>query len=155
MKVFGVRERSEIVSTILRERLDTLLPSLMRETGFDMWIVVSNEDNHDPVYKTLIPWETWAPILQIVVFFDRGEAQGVERLNVSITDLGELMTPAWSLADPDDQWAVLRRIVDERAPRRIGIDSSDVIWAADGLSAALRDKLVATLGAGQIGRAHV
>lgn len=146
MNVFGVRDRSEIVNTVLRERLDTLLPSLMRETGFDMWIVICHEDNHDPIFKTITPWEVWAPILQIVVFFDRGEPEGVERLNVSITDLGDLMTPGWSLDAPEDQWATLRRLVDERSPRRIGIDTSDVIWAADGLTAALRDRLVSTLG---------
>lgn len=146
MKVFGVRERSRIVDAILRERLDTLLPALMREAGFDMWVVICNEDNYDPVFKTLTPWEVWAPILQVVVFYDRGEAEGLERLNVSITDLGDLMTSSWSLTSPDDQWASLRRIVDERSPQRIGINSSDVIWAADGLTAALRDKLVVTLG---------
>lgn len=146
MKVFGVRQRSRIVNAVLRERLDTLLPGLMREAGFDMWIIVCNEDNHDPVFKTLTPWEVWAPILQIVVFYDRGETEGLERLNVSITDLGDLMMPSWSLTSPDDQWATLRRIVDERSPKRIGINSSDVIWAADGLTAGLRDKLVATLG---------
>lgn len=146
MKVFDVRERSRIVNAVLRERLDTLLPALMREAGFDMWIVVCNEDNYDPVFKTITPWEVWAPILQIVVFYDRGEAEGLERLNVSRTDLGALMTPSWSPTSPDDQWATLRSIVDERSPERIGINSSDVIWAADGLTAALRDKLVATLG---------
>ena len=146
MKVSGVREQSRIINSILRERLDTLLPSLMRETGFDMWLVVCNEDNHDPVFRTLTPWEVWAPILQILVFFDRGEPEGIERLNVSITDLGDLMTPAWNLESAEDQWATLRRLVDERAPKRIGIDSSNVIWAADGLSAALRDQLVSALG---------
>jgi hypothetical protein len=146
MKVFGVREQASIVDAILGERLDTLLPSLMRETGFDMWIVVCNEDNYDPVFRTLTPWEVWAPILQILVFFDRGEPDGVERLNVSITDLGDLATPAWSLVASDDQWATLRHLVDERAPGRIGINSSQTIWAADGLTASLRDALQSALG---------
>ena len=146
MKVFGVREQSNIVNAVLRERLETLLPSLMRETGFDMWIIVCNEDNYDPVFKTLTPWEVWAPILQILVLFDRGEAEGVERLNISIMDLGELATPAWNLEAAEDQWATLRRLVDERTPRRIGINSSHTIWAADGLSASLRDTLLSSLG---------
>jgi Metallopeptidase family M24 len=146
MKVFGVREQSSIVNAILRERLETLLPALMRETGFDMWIIVCNEDNHDPVFRTLTPWDVWAPILQMLVFFDRGEAEGVERLNISITDLGDLATPAWSLETAENQWATLRHLVEERAPRRIGINFSHAIWAADGLSASLRDTLLSTLG---------
>jgi Metallopeptidase family M24 len=146
MKVFGVRDQSNIVNAVLRQRLETLLPSLMRETGFDMWIIVCNEDNYDPVFRTLTPWEVWAPILQILVLFDCGEAEGVERLNISITDLGELATPAWSLEAAEGQWATLRRLVDEREPRRIGINSSHTIWAADGLSASLRDTLLSALG---------
>ena len=99
-----------------------------------------------------MPWEVWAPILQLLVFFDRGPSAGVERLNVSITDVGDLMTTAWSLEAPADQWETLRRLVDERAPRRIGINSSSVIWAADGLSAALRDRLVSALGSDHASR---
>ena len=38
------------------------------------------------------------------------------------------------------------RIVKERAPRVIGINESDVIWAADGLSASLKRKLTETVG---------
>jgi hypothetical protein len=146
MNVLGVRDQSRVVNEILRERLDVLLPTLMREAELDMWIVVCNEDNYDPVFATVTPWDVWAPILQMIVFFDRGGADGVERLNLSITDLGDLMTPAWSLDDAQDQWATLRRVVAERDPRRIGIDRSDVIWAADGLTATLGEKLVAALG---------
>ena len=111
----------------------------MRETGLDMWVIICNEDNYDPVFTTLTPWEVWAPILQMIVFFDRGD--DVERLNISITDLGELMTPAWGLEEVEDQWARLRRIVHERDPKRIGINQSEVIWAADGLTATLRQAL--------------
>lgn len=144
MNVLPVRDQSRVVGEILRERLSTLLPALMRETNFDMWIIVCNEDNYDPIFGTVTPWDVWAPILQMIVFFDRGE--DVERLNISITDLGDLMTPAWALEAEDDQWTTLRRIVEERDPKRIGINMSEVIWAADGLTASLRDRLAGTLG---------
>jgi len=147
MNVLGVREQATLVNDILQERLETLLPPLMRETGLDMWIIICNEDNYDPVFTTLTPWEVWAPILQMIVFFDPGDNEGVERLNISITDLDDLMTPAWSLEEAEDQWARLRRIVLDRDPKRIGINQSDVIWAADGLTATLRQALDAALGA--------
>jgi len=144
VNVLPVREQCRVVGDILARRLDTLLPAVMRETGFDMWLVICNEDNHDPVFRTIMPWDVWAPILQIVVFFDRGDS--VERLNVSITDVGDLMTSAWRLDADEDQWATLRRVVHERNPRRIGINVSPNIWAADGLTASLRDRLVEALG---------
>jgi hypothetical protein len=146
-KILGVREQARVVNDLLRQRFETVLPVVMRETGFDMWIILCNEDNHDPVFTTIIPWECWAPILQMVVFYDRGDQQGIERINISITDMQGLMQDAWNLDSHEDQWATLRRIVTERSPRRIGINVSDVIWAADGLTASLRDKLSDTLGA--------
>lgn len=145
--ILGVRDQARVVNELLRQRFETVLPAVMRETGFDMWVIICNEDNHDPVFTTIIPWECWAPILQMVVFYDHGDERGVERINISITDMQGLMENSWTLDSPEDQWATLRRVVAERNPKRIGINTSDVIWAADGLTAALRDKLVDTLGA--------
>jgi len=144
--VLPLREQARVVNALLRQRLDTLLPQLMRETGLDMWLIICHEDNYDPVFHTLTPWEVWAPILQMIVFYDRGPEQGVERLNISLTNMQGVMDSIWSLQHPDDQWATLRQVIAERQPKRIGINRSDMIWAADGLTAALEDRLVATLG---------
>jgi hypothetical protein len=58
-----------------------------------------------------------------------------------------LMPPSpWDPLGEEDQWECLRRIVEERSPRRIGINQSDIIWGADGLTAALKEKLMTTLG---------
>jgi Xaa-Pro aminopeptidase len=143
--VLPVREQARVVNDLLAKRFETVLPAVMRETGFDMWIIICNEDNHDPVFTTIIPWECWAPILQMVVFYDRGDR--VERINISLTWMQGLMDDVWTLESPEDQWTMLRRVVAERNPKRIGINVSDTIWAADGLTASLRDKLVSTLGA--------
>jgi len=70
--VLSIRERAALVNAVTLKRLDRLLPGFMRETGFDMWIVACNEDNLDPVFETMIPYENWCPITQIVVFYDRG-----------------------------------------------------------------------------------
>lgn len=157
--ILGVRDQARTVNGVLRDRFERLLPAIMRESGFDMWIIVCNEDNHDPVFNTLLSWECWAPILQIVVLYDAGGGAGVERLNISLTEMDGLMTTVWGLEGGttdlehrqsthvgEDQWATLRRVVQERNPRRIGINQSDVIWAADGLTATLKEKLIATLG---------
>lgn len=144
--VLPLREQARVVNSLLQTRFDIILPALMRETGFDMWVIICHEDNHDPVFDTLIPWECWAPILQMVVFFDRGDGEGVERLNISRTNMQGLMTDVWNIASGEDQWTCLRHIVTERNPKRIGINISDTIWAADGLTVSLRDQLMTTLG---------
>ena len=86
-QILLLRERASVVNAMLQKRLDTLLPAIMEETVIDMWIIVCHEDNHDPVFKTIIPWECWAPILQLVVFYHRGRGHEIERLNISRTNM--------------------------------------------------------------------
>ena len=58
-----VREQARVVNDILLKRFETLLPRVMRETDIDTWLIVCHEDNHDPVFRTMIPWQSWTPIL--------------------------------------------------------------------------------------------
>jgi hypothetical protein len=143
--VLPVREQARIVNQLLAKRFDTLLPRFMREANIDMWLVICHEDNHDPVFRTMIPWQSWTPILQILVFFDTGTH--VERINLSRTNMQGLMPPSpWSPLSELDQWECLRQVIVDRNPRRIGINQSEIIWAADGLTATLKDKLFNILG---------
>lgn len=144
-KVLPLRERESIIYRILQKRLDTLLPELMRETGFDMWIIIGQEDNHDPVFKTMMPVNIHTPkALQMLVFFDRG-AEGVERINLSRTKAGDLYDMPYTVRLPDPQWVWLREVIEQRDPHRIGINQAEVAWAADGLTATLKDKLLSIL----------
>ena len=75
--------RPDIQNRLLEERLDALLPTLMRETGVDMWLVIAREYNDDPVFLSLVPKPRFtARRTTMLVFFDRGD-EGVERLTVS------------------------------------------------------------------------
>jgi Xaa-Pro aminopeptidase len=149
--VLPVRERAALVYRITAKRLDTLVPRLMRETGFDMWIVCCNEDNLDPVFETMIPYENWNPITQILVFFDQGAAKGVERLNVARTDTQGLFKNAWDAAAFDakkgeGQWEALGRVVRERDPKRIGLNEGEIEWMAGGLTSVLKKRIVEAVG---------
>jgi len=123
----------------------------MRETGFDMWIISCNEDNPDPIFETMMPYENWNPITQILVFFDRGAAQGVERLNVSRTDTQGLFknvwdAAAWDAKKKESQWDCLGRVVRGLDPKKIGINEGEVEWAAGGLTSVLKKRIVEALG---------
>ncbi len=147
------RERVEPVNRMLERRLEELLPRLMRETGFDMWLVINREYAEDPVYFSLVPEPVFAARrTTMLVFHDRGPDAGVERLTVSRYPLGQLYQPAWEGGDLDEQWRRLAEVVRERDPRRIGINVSRHWPVADGLTAALRDRLEEALGAELSGR---
>lgn len=144
--VLAQRERVEPFNRMLEERLDTLLPDLMRETGIDLWLVVNREYAEDPVFFSLAPRPVFAARrTTMLVFFDRGPEEGVERLTVNRYPLGDLYEPAWEGGDLDDQWRALADLLVERDPRRIGIDVSRDWPVADGLTAGLRDRLLAVL----------
>jgi hypothetical protein len=150
-KVLSIRDRAAFVLKTTQKRLDELLPGLMRETGIDMWIITCNEDNYDPVFDSMSPFENWSPITQILVLFDRGPAKGVERLNVSRTDTQGLFqnvwdAAAWDTKKAESQWDCLGRIVRERDPKRIGINEGEVQWAAGGLTSVLKKNLTAAIG---------
>ena len=149
--VLSIRERAALTLQITQKRLAVLLPGMMRETGFDMWIISGNEDNHDPIFETMMPYENWNPITQILVLYDRGPDKGVELLNVSRTDTQGLFqnvwdAAAWDTQKKESQWDCLGRIVRERDPKKIGLNEGEVEWAAGGLTVVLKEKIVAAIG---------
>lgn len=142
-KVASIREQVETVNEITMLRLETLLPRIMREMGTDMWIILTQEDNVDAVFRTMTPMNTWNRRDLILVFYDKGSDKGVERLNISRMNMRGFHEKAWDYgAGEETRWECLARIIRERDPKKIGINESEVIWAADGLSATLKKRLV-------------
>jgi len=81
--ILDMRERAEVMDRWAVDRLDNLVPELMRREGIDMWVLVAREYNEDPVLLTMLP-ATWQSSRRttILVFFDDGES--VERLAVAL-----------------------------------------------------------------------
>ena len=137
--------RPEIQNRLLEERLDSLLPRLMRETGVDMWLVIAREYNDDPVFLSLVPKPRFtARRTTMLVFFDRGDA-GIERLTVSRYPLGAMYEAAWEGGDLDAQWERLVEVIAERDPQTIAVNTSDTWPVADGISHSLYSKLAGSL----------
>ena len=137
--------RPDIQNRLLEARLDALLPTLMRETGVDMWLVIAREYNDDPVFLSLVPKPRFtARRTTMLVFFDRGD-EGVERLTVSRYPLGAMYEAAWEGGDLDAQWQRLAEVIAERDPQTIAVNTSDTWPVADGISHSLYSKLVASL----------
>jgi hypothetical protein len=143
--ILGQRERNAVFDGWLARRLDSILPEIMRREKIDMWIVISRENNEDPVFLSLVPagflasWRTY-----MLVFYDRGK-EGVERISISRMGAGDLYKEAWN-STKTDQWTCLAGVIRERKPSRIGIDMGEVFSFGDGLTASLKQRLVDTLG---------
>lgn len=145
--VLGLKDQARVIDSWLKVRLDTVLPELMRREKFDMWLVVCEEYNEDPVYLTLVPFEDLsARRLSMLVFYDRGEGQAIEKVTVSRYGIGDLYKAAWDPAKEPDQWQRLAQVIKDRRPKRIGIDESETFAFGDGLTASLKERLVRVLG---------
>ena len=142
--VLPMRRRSEVINNVLGERLGKILPVAMREQGLDMWLIICQEDDLDPVYKTMIPLDTWCPILQMLIFYDTGKE--IERINLSFTDTKDHYAKPWAgRVHHREQWELLGPMIAERDPKRIGINTGLIQWAAGGLTHNLYKQLVETI----------
>jgi hypothetical protein len=140
-RVLSSRERIEPENRMVRERLETLLPQLMSESGLDMWLVINREYAEDPVYFTLVPQPSFAARRTTMLVFARKPDGSLERLSVNRYPLGEPYESAWAGGDLDAQWKALAEVIVKRDPKRIGINVSREWPVADGLTGALRDRL--------------
>ncbi len=142
-QILPVRQQSDLITELVRERLDTILPAAMREAGLDVWLVLCQEDNPDPLYPTMIPMDNWSPILSMLVMVDEGDR--VRRYNLSAVDTKDLYERPYAGQLEEMQWPILVDLLTKRDPRTIGIDIGSVAWAAGGLTHNLYNQLVATL----------
>ena len=112
-------DRAELIDNILSERIETVLPDLMRRSGLDCWIMVSREYNEDPVLKTFLP-SSWfsARRRTILMIFDHGPDQPLETLAVARYAVGQQFKSAWDPESMPDQWQQVRTLLDERQPKR-------------------------------------
>lgn len=132
--ILDMRERAQVIDEWLEYRLDHIVPDLMRREGIDMWVLVAREYNEDPVLLTMLP-ATWQSSRRttIIMFYDPGNGEEVERLAVSRYDIGFFETQWFPDAEPD-QWKRFAQVVEERNPKKIGINKSEHFALADGIS---------------------
>jgi len=80
-----------------------------------------------------------------LVFYDRGEEEGVEGINISGTNTHDLYDRPYTGQIEGEQWPLLMKTIEERDPKRIGINTSSIQWAADGLTHNLYLQLIEKL----------
>lgn len=148
-----LRKQADIRQEWLKIRLERVLPALMRKHHVSMWLVICREYNEDPVFLSLASPDVFAARRRtILVFFDRGPEKGVERLALGGGSNGGLYEV---YRDPEvenrelwgqGQWAMLRKVVEQRNPATIAVDISRTHAFSDGLSAGEWEALQEALG---------
>ncbi len=167
---FGtLREQADLQQRWLERRMTTVLPKLLRAHGIDLWVIPMREYNEDPVFSSLVSPTTFAARRRtIYVFFDKCAAAGttdpgdgscVERLALGGSSQGGIYkayTAKQVIDNPaggrnaelwgDQQWLLLKEVLEERNPKVIGIDVSRTHAFSDGLSAGELEGMSAMIG---------
>ena len=155
---FGtLRQQAAVQQAWVKERLDVNLAKVMRDHAVDMWVVSMREYNEDPVFRALVsPTAFAARRRTIYVFYDRGPAEGVERLALGGGSMGGLYE-AYRTQRPTSknqnaelwgraQWDLFGEVVRERDPRAITVNISHAHNFANGLAAGEWEQMRAGLG---------
>lgn len=134
-RILPMREQAQIIDEVLKERLDEVVPMLMRREGIDAWVIISREYNEDPVLRTMLP-ATWlnARRRTVLMFIDHGDARGVERMAVARYAVADMFPGVWDPEQQPDQWARIAELLNEADPERIALNYSDDYGLADGLT---------------------
>jgi Xaa-Pro aminopeptidase len=166
---FGtLREQAAMQQDWLKKRLDAFLPALMRKHGVDLWVIPMREYAEDPVFSAITSPETFAARRRtIYVFFDKCAAAGtlpevscIERIALGGTAQGgvfEARRSARAAAGNigrgqqaelwgDEQWQILKTVIEERNPKVIAINRSTVFAFSDGLTSGELKGMSAALG---------
>lgn len=150
-KILPLRARADVRNEWLRQRLEKILPEIMRREGFDMWLVIAREYNEDPVIMTLLPQPAMSARRRTILVFHLKEDGDLERLTLDRYGHGEYYEAGWE-PEQEDQHQCLGRIVRERDPRAIGINVADGSAFGDGLTHSEYERLAGALGEIYMGR---
>jgi len=131
---------------VVRARLDRLVGPALRASGVGIWIVLTREDDHDPLTKLLTPDGTFPGGRNAYVFLDEGKERAT-RIAIGSHQPPEAAA-FWDEAIEargEDVARKLRELAD-RVSGPIAINVSAATSVADGLSVSMRDWLAEALG---------
>jgi Xaa-Pro aminopeptidase len=134
------RRRWEIQRQIRLDKFEQVLPRAMRDNNIDMWIVAVKENHYDPLWNDL--GRGYVSGIGYYVFTDRG-GDRIER--AALGPSGYLLNESGAY-DIIGAAATLAAHVKQRDPKRIGLNMSEEIGPADGLSVTMLAHLKKTLG---------
>ncbi len=144
------QERYEIKKAVVAEKLATSLLPAMRGHGIDMWLVLDRENNPDPVHGDL--GGGFSGVRAAFIFFDNGSDE-LEKIyygsheQAATSVIGQVYDETLYYGySREGLTPHLRRVIHDRDPKKIGVNTSHTLPEADGLTVGLKNFLVDTIG---------
>ena len=145
-KTLGMQERAAVIDSWLNEKVVNVLPGIMERSGIDMWVIIAREYNEDPVIKTMLP-ATWqsARRTTMLVIYNPGNGVPLETMAMARYGVGKLFKKVWDKETQPDQWKALAELIEQKNPKKIGVNKSSTFALADGISSTHYDMLMNAL----------
>ncbi|MFT5141913.1 MAG: hypothetical protein ACI80V_003631 [Rhodothermales bacterium] len=143
--ILSMRDRAQLIDSLLEDRLQSVVPMLMSREGVDMWIIAAREYNEDPVIETMLPATWLAARRRTILVLSRTASGEIEGLAVARYAVGPLFAASWDPEAQPDQWAALAELVAERDPKKIAINVSQTFALGDGLTFSEHESMLAAL----------
>lgn len=143
--MWSVKEQYNMQDMFLKRRIHQLLPQLMKESGVEMWVVISREYNEDPVFGTLVPALVKNASRTTCLVFSLDSEGQFEALNVSRPNprLDGFYTQA--MDRKDNVFQALKHLIDRKKPSRVHVNMSNECAVADGLTKNVYDQMTTAL----------
>ncbi len=141
----SIKEQYLLHDEILKDRIHNLLPELMKECGIEMWVVISEEYNEDPVFPTLVPSAVKNASRMTCLVFTMDQSGKFEALNVSRPNPRFDGFYKQAMDPKDDILQALAHLIEEKKPANVAVDISNECAIADGMSKNVYDRLAAAL----------
>lgn len=143
-EIRSVKEQYQIKDACLKERLELILPKVMKEYDVDMWISASKEYNEDPLFHAITP-ANYPTARRISLFAFVKEGDNIHRFSLCMPseELAPYYTSYWTDFNNEDQMACLNRLCKEYDPQTIAVNVSNNFAFSDGLTQGLYEMITA------------
>jgi Xaa-Pro aminopeptidase len=121
---------------LLTQRLNTLVPALLEESGIGAWVIIGREYAEGPVLRSMLPAEWLSARRTTMLVLTPSERFAVARYAV-----GDLFPSAWDPQITPNQWDRLAELLGQLDPGSIAIETSPHQAHADGLTSTLHTAL--------------
>ncbi len=138
-----LRTRAEIRKNITEKRIDTLIPSFMKEAGVDMWIVAAGDFNEEPVMSCMLDCD---PITSTTVVFSLKDGKFEKYWNSRFSPYktGEFYI---NFVKPrQDSFEALGELIEELQPKVVALNTSKEFPILDGITHTMYEKITKLVG---------
>ena len=146
------RARTEREWEVKADKMRRHLLPVMRSHDIDLWIILSRENTPDPVLELFGGYGItgWYGHRNAYLFYDGGSEKGgleTAALGTHLSGHLDRFFDMLLLYGEEGLAPHLKRYVSDRDPKRIAINQSRTVSMADGLTAELKDYLLAAVAA--------